>query len=131
MPTFTQQRTLPMSLRSESGEHVYQKAKRNRGLIPLSSEKVITRWTHWKLIENRFPYDMCFSKCDMLIPIKEVADYDDLPETAKRELREIITYYCQEKYDVVFENMNKRRSVKNLYHLHCATYVKNRSDVCL
>ena len=120
-----------MSLRTAQGEAAYQKAKRNRRLVPLSSEEVLKTWTDWKLINNRFPYDMCFTTCHMLIPFDEVSNYDDLTEAAKRELREIITYYCQDHYDVVFENMNKRRSIKNLYHLHCATYVTDRSDVCL
>lgn len=132
MPTFTKlPKTLPMSLRSAKGEQFYQTAKNQRRLTPLYQEDVIKEWIHWRLINNRFPYDMCFTTCHMLLPVEYVADYDLLSESAKRELREIITYYCQDNYDVVFENMNSRRSVKNHYHLHCATYVTDRKDICL
>lgn len=122
---------VPASLRKLESEKRYNYAKAEGTLKPLSLENVKHQWKHWKLIENRFPYDMCFQTHDLLIPKRLIADKSELFPRELKELDSIIHGYCQTNYDMVFENMNKRRSVMALFHLHAATYYKNRSDFSL
>lgn len=117
---------LPMSLRTTDSELAYQNAKKDGLLNPLLAEPALKEFTHWRLIENRYPYNIIFSKHHMLVPKREAANYDNLKTLERIELREIIDTYCQDHYDLVFENMSKQRSVKAVYHLHLASYVPTR-----
>lgn len=120
---------LPVSPRSMAGEKRYQKAKASGETRPLREEEVLYVWKHWVLIDNRYPYDMIYRKHHMLIPRRNVAKYSQLRWYEKRELRKIIDTYCQAHYHLVFENMNSRRSVHLLYHIHAASYHHIRGDM--
>lgn len=122
---------VPASLRKKASEEAYQNAKIIGTLKPLSEEKILKEWTHWKLIDNRFPYDSCFKTHHMLIPKREVAYRWQLEAEESKELDDIIFSYCNSHYDMVFENMTKRRSVLALFHLHAASYFDNRDEFAL
>jgi len=122
---------LPVSMRTARGERRYQAAKQNGDTVPLNREKVIIDYLYWKLINNRFPGDMIFKKHHMLIPKREFSSRDDMLPRERRELDKIIRTYAQYNYHLIFENMNSRRSVLHLWHLHLAEYYSNREEICL
>lgn len=122
---------LPISLRTLKGEKEYAKAKNQRELIPLSREPVIKRWNFWKLITNRFPYDVAFQTHHILIPTRQVAEKSDLTKYENDELEEILTYFVEPVYDMYFINTKAKRSVKNLFHIHLVRYHDKREDMKL
>jgi hypothetical protein len=119
------------SLRSEQGEQHYIDIKKANKLIPLLDEPAIRQWNHWKLVVNSFPYDICFKEHDLLIPFSGAAIKESLSEVETIELNQIINEYAMDKYDMIFENTMKRRSVPNLYHIHFASYYATRQEMHL
>lgn len=118
---------LPMSARTEESELKYQVAKVLEQTVPLDQEEHILDYDHWYLIENRFPYDMIYDEHDMLIPRSGVATREELTLAEAIELTDIIDELSGQ-YDLVFENFKHRRSVLNLYHVHLASYHRDRGS---
>lgn len=122
---------LPCSLRTTDGEANYAEAKTFNKLLPLNEEVAIMVWDNWKLVENRFPYNMAFKTHNLLIPIRSVAVKRELTKLELDELDVIINTYVEGKYDMVFENTMRRRSIPGLFHIHVATYYDKRSEMKL
>ncbi len=123
-------RLLPGSLRKAESEALYQQAKKDGTLIPLSEEAVIEEWLFWKLIDNRFPYDAVFQVHRMLIPKRVVAEWGDLSTLEKAQFEEIKQQYRDSnEYDLIFENFGKRRSVTAHWHEHLAIYKEDLRQI--
>lgn len=119
------------SLRTEKGEQRYVDIKKANKLIPLLDEPAIRQWSYWKLVVNSFPYDICFKEHDLLIPFSGGAIRESLSEVEITELNQIINEYAMDKYDMIFENTMKRRSVPGLFHIHFASYYDTRQEMKL
>lgn len=119
---------VPTSARTADSEMRYQCAKILGELLSLDQEKAIYTFDHWRIIENRFPYDMIFKTHHMLLPIRIVGTRSELNEAEIRELSLIRDLTIMHDYDLVFENTPKRRSILSHYHLHLASYYDKRSD---
>jgi len=118
---------VPNSMRTEAGEKTYQKAKKDKTLVPLHSEEALAKWEDWTLIKNRFPYGLVFTTHHMLVPTRPYAARTDMNAREKRNLDNILNL-LQHKYDIIFENTPRQRSIKTLYHIHLATW-KQREQV--
>lgn len=112
----------PSSLRTLGGESLYGLAKQEGSLIPLAEEPSIKEWQHWRIIRNRFPYDLAFSSHDLLLPKRVVADRKDLSRAEASELDWLLVSYIEDSYDMVMVNTLKRQSVPGHYHLHLVSY---------
>lgn len=116
-----------MSLRTAEAEQAYQDAKVAKKTIPLELEPALKKWEHWRLIDNRFPYDSCFKTHHMLLPKRAgITDRWHLNDEEKHELEIILKEFVYPEYDLWFENCPKRRSVTVMYHLHLGTYKEER-----
>lgn len=122
---------LPMSLRRAQSELDYQEAKLRNELVPLHYEPLIKQFKHWSIIDNRFPYDVAYQTCHLLIPHRVVPEYKHLRWAERWELRKIIDKYAQTQYDQVVENMAPKRSVKSIYHLHLLKFYASRREMKL
>jgi len=123
---------VPMSLRTVNGELHYQLAKIDKTTLPLELEPALQIFKYWRVINNRFPYDISFKMHHMLVPRRgDVADRWDLNDNEKAEFETILKDYVYPNYDLWFENCPKRRSVRAFYHVHLATYYDNREDMQL
>lgn len=120
-----------MSLRSKMAELKYQQAKRNSQTVPLAEEPSIKEWQHWRLIANRFPYDIAYKQHDMLLPIREVGAWHNLTADEQAEFWLIIDSYVEPQYDLWFVNTNKRRSILTHFHVHLATYYGSREEMAV
>jgi hypothetical protein len=84
----------------------------------LCDREPLAVYTHWKLIENKFPYDVIAREHHMLVPLRHATEHDLLPE----ELAELkaIKYRddVQEVYDSFIEGTSRTRSIPAHYHLH-------------
>lgn len=118
---------LPMSARLAESEQAYQDAKISGGTMPLELEPSMKQWEHWRLIENRFPYDMIFKTHHMLLPKRaNVGHRWELNDAEKQELELILKDFVYPGYHLWFENCPVRRSVLTLYHLHLGIYKDER-----
>ena len=119
-----------VTLRKTASEIAYENAKYTGTLKPLSQEVAIRTYTYWKLIKNRFPYDAVFKQHDMLIPKRTFEHRKSMSLAEQSELMNIIEI-LEGDYDVMFENMPSKKSIKTLFHIHLAVYVDNRKDMSL
>lgn len=121
---------MPMSLRKFDSELQYQCAQALQTLVPLEQEEHILNYELWYLVKNRFRYDIAYKEHDMLIPRREVATRGELNVQENIELESIINELSNQ-YDLMFENFSHRRSIKNLFHLHLASYYPTRAQMKL
>lgn len=120
-----------VTLRRESSEEAYRKARDNGDLRPIADEQPIITFNHWRIVDNRFPYDIAFKKHHLLIPKRKFAEHSEMTVSELSELNEIHSNYIAYEYDMMFENTPSARSVKDLYHIHLAKYVNTRKDMKL
>lgn len=121
--------SLPMSLRKRESEIAYQEAKKAGDTVPLELEPSLRMWRHWRLIDNRFPYDSAFVTHHMLVPNRGgVANRWDLNAVEKAEFESILHGFVYPTYDLWFENTPHRRSVATLYHVHLGKYKEAHSE---
>lgn len=115
---------LQPSLRKDSSERLYAKADKSSSLL---DEELIQEWQYWVLVKNRFPYDMAFSKHDLLVTKRKVSE-DELSEEEKAELEKIIPS-LEGKYDSRLINYPSKLSVKDHFHIHLLKFKKDRKDL--
>lgn len=74
---------------------------------------------HWKLVKNQFPYDKVASKHYLLTIKRHVGKEKDFSQKEKDELIAIKNgYLAKTDFMFVMENLPKRQSAKDHYHLH-------------
>lgn len=96
----------------------------NDGCVLCKAESIKT-FIHWKVINNKFPYDLIAATHHMLMPIRHVKEAD-LTDEEKVELISIKDDYVQQ-YDYILEATNKTKSIPQHFHLHLII-VKTRDD---
>jgi diadenosine tetraphosphate (Ap4A) HIT family hydrolase len=83
--------------------------------------EVIKKYKFWYVTNNLFPYDLNYSRHDMLVPIRHVNSFWDLDLEELNEYLEIRKEIPEMGYDELLENMPKIRSQKHL-HQHLLQY---------
>lgn len=74
---------------------------------------------YWKLVKNQFPYDKVASRHYLLTVKRHVGKEENLTRKEKDELIEIKNgYLAKTKLMFVLENLPKRQSAKDHFHLH-------------
>lgn len=120
------------TLRKEVSELLYQQAKEQGKSTPLELTKSIRQWEHWRLIDNDYPYDICFATHHMMVPKRAgVAERFDLNDDEKKEFDQILKDFVYENYDLWFENCPRKRTMSHIYHVHLATYYPSRAQMAL
>lgn len=119
------------TLRRRTTEIAYREACRLKQLPGLQDEPSLREWEHWRLVNNRYPYDIAFKKHHMLVPKRLVGSRLELTSEEQAELSRIIEEYCEPNYHLVFLNMGPTRSVLDMFHLHLASYWNTREEMVL
>lgn len=123
---------LPVSLRTAQSEWDYQNAKTRGETIPLELEPAIKKFEHWRVIENRFPYNVAYKTHHMLLPKRAgVSERKQLNETERAEFEKILEEFIDPEYHKWFVNCPGRRSVAGFYHIHLVKYHEKREDMSL
>lgn len=124
---------LPMSLRRQASERLYQMVRQQGGLRPLHDEPSLADFTHWRIIANRFPYDSFFVTHDLLLPKRVVGRFVDLSQLERGELEELLAEggYVDGHYDAYFVSTVGKRSIPSHCHAHLLGFHPNRSEVGL
>jgi len=122
---------LVVTLRTAESEHEYRVAREKKLLKPIADETPIISFNYWRIVDNRYPYDVAFAKHHLLIPIRKFAEHSDMNLEELCELNELHSNYIAYEYHMMFENMPGARSIKDLYHIHLARYYNNRTEMSL
>lgn len=117
---------LPISLRTGESEQDYQDAKSRNDLNPISEEKTICSYRYWRIIENRFPYDVAYKTCHMLVPKRDFARRSQMTVMENHELYTTIYRDLEASYHQIIENMMSSRSIQSTFHLHLVLFKKDR-----
>ena len=79
--------------------------------------KSIKNFKYWKIVGNKFPYDLIAKTNHIIFPKRHVV-YEELNKAEKRELDLIKSKYIQKKYEMLIEATKKRQSVPEHFHIH-------------
>lgn len=107
-----------MTARTEATERAYQQARKNGTLDNLIDVEPVREWTHWKLIENRFPYDKLNTKHFMVVLKREPESYWALNEYELYELWWDIIPELDNEFHYLKINLQQLRSVNGIPHIH-------------
>lgn len=83
---------------------------------PLCNGVAVEQFTHWRVMENRFPYDRIAEKHMILLPERHVTEMQLTPEE-REELIVIKAGYAQQ-YDYILEVATRSKSIPHHFHLH-------------
>ncbi len=80
----------------------------------------IKEWSHWRIIENIFPYDLIAKTHHMIIPRRHAGE-DELSSPELEQLKLLKQEYINENYGWLMEAVKRRKSVPAHFHLHLVT----------
>ena len=83
----------------------------------LCAKESLKQFTHWRIVQNRFPYDLIAETHHMLIPNRHVVE-DDLTVEELVEIKLIKQGIINETYDWMLEPTHKNKSMPAHFHLH-------------
>ena len=106
--------------RSAETQEKYDK-HRSTGILdrecPLCTRESIKKFTHWRIIENNFPYDLIAQKHNMLVPVRHASE-EELTQEELDELFTIKEEYVHLNYDYILEATHRKKSIPAHFHLH-------------
>ncbi len=109
------------TLRTPETEAAYTKVKEEGHLregCVLCTIPSVKEFNEWRIIENRFPYDLIASVHHMILPKRHTAE---LSKSEQKEYEEIKETYMQPTYEFFIEPVNRQRSIPEHWHLHLIT----------
>lgn len=109
-----------VTLRTPETEELYKKRKeeRNSATCPLCEDKeTLHAFTHWRIVENSFPYDVFAEVHHMILPLRHITERE-LTEQECAELLAIKEGYIAEHYNFVMEPTATQKSIPSHFHLH-------------
>ncbi len=74
-------------------------------------------FTHWRITENRYPYDRIAVTHHLLSPKRHVTD-SELSEDELTELKDIRQAKLNQDYTFIMEALPRGRSIPAHFHLH-------------
>lgn len=107
------------TLRTKKGQALYKENIKNGGLkeCPLCTVPAIKEYDFWKIVKNKFPYDLIAKEHDMLLTKRHVKE-SDLTEEEKQEFLKIKNNYIDSKYSYIIEATTKEKSIPEHFHIH-------------
>lgn len=107
-------------LRTKEAEEQYKKLIASgylNGGCKLCEAPALREFSHWKIVENKFPYDRIARVHDMVLPKRHVEE-DELSQEEKDEYRTIKEDYIEQTYEYLIEATSKQKSIPEHFHLH-------------
>lgn len=106
--------------RSKETEDLYEAQKQNGhldGACVLCSALPLQEFTHWKLINNKFPYDRICKVHHMVVPKRHIIEME-LTGEEKSELLELKHTVLNDGYTFIVEPLPQHKSIPTHFHLH-------------
>lgn len=83
----------------------------------LCGRPAIQTFTHWKIVENRFPYDK-IAKVHHMLVAKEHLAQENVPQEAWWEFDKLKKGFINENYALILEQTPKESSIPGHFHVH-------------
>jgi len=119
-----------LSLRTIETEDIYQEylKVRDKSICPLCRElkeaEYIREFEYWAIIPNKYPYDAVMEIHDMLVCKRHVDLEGNLTVNEAKDLADIKQeIMSDEDYDMIQENVVKRRTVLPHFHIHLMKFI--------
>ncbi|KND50820.1 MAG: hypothetical protein AB202_00240 [Parcubacteria bacterium C7867-007] len=100
------------SIRDYNAEHPEEK----NGECALCTKEAVETFSHWKITENKFPYDLVATTHHMIMPLRHATE-TELTMDEWKEYQEIKHSKLQE-YDYLLEGTSKTKSIPAHFHIH-------------
>lgn len=107
-------------LRTQEMKKRYQEHRRDdrdNGQCALCSKLPLQDFTHWKLVDNAFPYDVIAQRHHMIIPKRHVTE-ENLTQAELDEFARIKRELIHPSYDYIIEASTRGKSIPDHHHLH-------------
>ncbi len=99
----------------------YEDFKRHHGTIggvcALCSKPTLVDFTHWRIVENEFPYDRIAKTHHMLISKRHITE-TEMNQDERTELQNIKLNYVHTKYNSIIEMTLLKKTIPGHFHLH-------------
>jgi hypothetical protein len=108
------------SLRTPEGDRKYVEYRAQAGAADpcaLCAAPAISSFTHWKIVENRFPYDRIAAVHHMILPLRHV-DETGLAAAELEELSLLKRGELNTGYQFIIEATHRQKSIPGHFHLH-------------
>lgn len=86
-------------------------------LCDKNEDDLIQEFKYWKIIKNKFPWDLISKLNHLMIP-KRHTIYGELNEEEKKEQDFIKSDYIEGRYDIIAEALPHAMSIPEHYHSH-------------
>lgn len=77
----------------------------------------LVEFKHWRIVENKFPYDLITRTHHMIIPKMHIDDRSIDPEQWA-EYQKIKSTYINENYEYLLEPTIRNKSIPTHFHMH-------------
>jgi hypothetical protein len=77
----------------------------------------IHTFKHWKIVDNKYPYDRVALVHEMILPLRHT-DGLDLTAQEVAELAKLKTTFLNDNYHFMVEALPKAKSIPGHFHLH-------------
>lgn len=74
-------------------------------------------FTHWRIVENSFPYDLIAKEHQMIVPRRHVPESGLIKEELD-EFMKIKEEFINSHFDYIIEATPKNKSIPEHFHLH-------------
>ncbi len=112
---------LPRSWRTQAMHERYQNERQAdvqaADHCPLCKAKTIQEFTHWRIIDNKYPYDAVAAVHEMIVPMRHCTE-KELTSEELAEYSELKQTVLNQKYSHIFEALPKSKSIPGHHHLH-------------
>ncbi|MEI6281055.1 MAG: hypothetical protein WCP17_03605 [bacterium] len=109
-----------MALRTKESQQKYLNLISNGYLTnecKLCTAPSVKDFEHWRIINNKYPYDLIAKTNHMVIPKRHTVE-KELTESEKKELESIKHEYIDKEYDMLIEVVNRAKSIPSHFHTH-------------
>lgn len=89
-------------------------------------DRIVEEFTHWVIIENKFPWDRITEVHHLLVPKRRFARADDMNAEEEKEWKEI-RRKVSKTYDMFIENLTG--TLNHIYHPHLINFKKETDPV--
>ena len=122
-------------LRTDATQHAYDQARadgetsltfdaQGLAIFDLEQERFLREYTHWVVIENRYPYDKVFAVHHMLVPKRPFPFVREATDEERAEYYQIKKELDQDsEYQSIIENFSNSRSVRKHFHAHLVVWL--------
>jgi hypothetical protein len=110
-----------MNFRSEKTFKAYEDYKKvnpfQPNSCPLCEKPALREFTHFRIVNNNFPYDKIAAVHHMIVPRVHLEE-KDLTLEMYQELVYLKETYINDNYSHIIEALPKNKSIPNHFHLH-------------